>query len=120
YLPGQPPPPGSRATDAKGGARTIGNRFLSRDGLLERVQLLRPVADELGVSMAQLAVAWVLQNPNVAAAIIGASRPEQVRENVGASGVSIPAELMVRIDEALGDFVERDPGLTGVTPTRHR
>ena len=107
YRPGSAPPAGSRATDEKGGARFI-QRFL-RDDVLERVQALRPVADELGLSMAQLAVAWVLQNDNVAAAIIGASRPEQVAENVAASGVTIPAELLARIDEVLGDVVERDP-----------
>ncbi len=110
YRPGSAPPAGSRATDEKGGARFI-QRFL-RDDVLERVLALRPVADELGLSMAQLAVAWVLQNDNVAAAIIGASRPEQVAENVAASGVTIPAELLARIDEVLGDVVERDPART--------
>jgi aryl-alcohol dehydrogenase-like predicted oxidoreductase len=60
--------------------------------------------------MAQLAVAWVLQNPNVAAAIIGASRPEQVRDNVKAAGVTLDADVLARIDEVLGDVVERDPG----------
>ncbi|HEY0185986.1 MAG TPA: aldo/keto reductase family protein, partial [Cellulomonas sp.] len=95
YLPGQPLPAGSRATDEKGGARTV-RSFLDSPDLLQRVQDLRPIADELGLSLAQLAVAWVLQNPNVAAAIIGASRPEQVQENVKASGVTIPAELMAR------------------------
>ncbi|GII98056.1 aryl-alcohol dehydrogenase-like predicted oxidoreductase [Sediminihabitans luteus] len=110
YVPGQPLPAGSRATDEKGGSRFI-QRFMS-DDVLTRVQGLRPVADELGLSLAQLAVAWVLQNPNVAAALIGASRPEQVAENVKASGVTIPAELMARIDEVLGDVVERDPART--------
>ena len=62
--------------------------------------------------MAQLAVAWVLQNDNVAAALVGASRPEQVSENVKAAGVTIPPELMTRIDDALGDVVERDPSKT--------
>ena len=110
YTPGAEPPAGSRATDEKGGARFI-QRFL-RDDVLTRVQDLRPVADELGLTMAQLAVAWVLQNENVAAAIIGASRPEQVAENVAASGVTIPPELLARIDEVLGDVVERDPART--------
>ena len=110
YRPGAAPPAGSRATDEKGGARFI-QRYL-RDDVLERVADLQPVADELGLSMAQLAVAWVLQNENVAAAIIGASRPEQVTENVKASGVEIPAALMARIDEVLGDVVERDPART--------
>ena len=86
-------------------------RFL-RDDVLTRVQGLRPVAGELGLSMAQLAIAWVLQNPNVAAAIIGATRPEQVQDNVAAAGVTIDADVMTRIDEVLGDVVERDPTKT--------
>lgn len=110
YKPGEQPPAGSRATDEKGGADMI-QRFMN-DDVLGRVQALQPIADELGLSMAQLAVAWVLQNDNVAAAIIGASRPEQVSENVKASGVTIPAELRARIDDALGDVVERDPART--------
>jgi len=117
YRPGRRPPSGSRATDGNGGAQMI-TRFL-RDGVLERVEKLRPVADELSLTMAQLAVAWVLQNDNVSAALIGASRPEQVAENVAASGVVIPAELMARIDEALGDVVERDPAKTAAeSPVR--
>jgi aryl-alcohol dehydrogenase-like predicted oxidoreductase len=80
--------------------------------VLTRVQNLAPIARELDLSLAQLAVAWVLQNDNVATAIIGASRPEQVVENVKASGVTIPAELMGRIDEVLGDVVERDASRT--------
>jgi aryl-alcohol dehydrogenase-like predicted oxidoreductase len=110
YRPGQAPPEGSRATDDKGGARMI-EQFM-RDDVLTRVQELSPIADELGLSMAQLAIAWVLQNDNVAAALVGASRPEQVKENVRAAGVRIPDELMKRIDEALGDVVERNPGKT--------
>ncbi|MDF2092207.1 aldo/keto reductase family protein [Knoellia sp. 3-2P3] len=110
YRPGEQPPEGSRATDEKGGADMI-SRFM-RDDVLTGVQQLQPVADELGLSMAQLAVAWVLQNDNVASAIIGASRPEQVSENVKAAGVTIPDELMAKIDDALGDVVERDPGRT--------
>lgn len=118
YKPGQPPPPGSRATDEKGGADMI-KRFM-RDDVLTRVQNLAPVADDLGLSMAQLAIAWVLQNDNVAAAIIGASRPEQVHENVKAVGVRIPPEVMARIDEILGDVVQRDPGLTAQTTPKGR
>ena len=110
YRPGEELPSGSRATDDKGGADMI-KRFMN-DDVLGRVQQLQPVADELGISLAQLAVAWVLQNDNVSAAIIGASRPEQVTENAKASGVEIPAELLSRIDEALGDVVERDPAKT--------
>ncbi|GAA3210357.1 aldo/keto reductase family protein [Oerskovia jenensis] len=109
YLPGQPAPAGSRATDANG-SRFI-QQFMTED-VLTRVQQLKAVADELGLTQAQLAVAWVLQNDNVAAALIGASRPEQVAENVKASGVVIPAELLAKIDEILGDVVERDAGKT--------
>ena len=118
YKPGAPLPEGSRATDEKGGANTV-KGFLT-DEVLTRVQKLQPIAAELELSMAQLAVAWVLQNPNVAAAIIGASRPEQVAENVKASGVVIPAELMARIDEALGDVVVRDPGQTAARAPQSR
>jgi aryl-alcohol dehydrogenase-like predicted oxidoreductase len=110
YKPGAPLPEGTRATDASGGADTI-SRWL-QDDLLTRVQQLAPIAAELDLSMAQLAVAWVLQNDNVAAAIIGASRPEQVAENVKASGVKIPADALARIDAALGDSVIRDAALT--------
>lgn len=110
YVPGQPPPAGSRATDEKSGAKFI-DRFM-RDDILTRVQGLAPIAAELDLTMAQLAIAWVLQNPNVAAAIIGASRPEQIRDNAKASGIVIPAELMDRIDEVLGDVVERNPERT--------
>jgi aryl-alcohol dehydrogenase-like predicted oxidoreductase len=73
--------------------------------LLERVQRLRPIAEELGLSMAQLALAWVLREENVAAAIIGASRPEQVSDNAGASGVELDVEMLLQIDEILGDSV---------------
>lgn len=115
YLPGQPAPAGSRATDGHGGQRNIAG--FMQPTVLERVQLLRPIAAELGLEMSQLAIAWVLQNPNVATALVGASRPEQVAENVKASGVVIPAELMRAIDEALGDVVERDPAKT-VSPEK--
>ena len=118
YKPGQPPPAGSRATDEKGGATFI-RRFMD-DAVLSRVAELEPVAKELGLSQAQLAVAWVLQNENVAAAIIGASRPEQVAENVKAAGVTIPPELLARIDEVLGDVVERDPARTAQNAPQRR
>ncbi|MDN5571874.1 MAG: aldo/keto reductase, partial [Propionibacteriaceae bacterium] len=110
YVPGEDLPEGSRATDAKGGANMI-KRFMN-DDVLARVQQLKPIAEGLDLSMAQLAVAWVLANPNLAAAIIGASRPEQVTENVKASGVEIPADALAAIDEALGDVVVRDPAMT--------
>ncbi len=118
YLPGQAPPPGSRATDEKGGADMI-KRFMD-DDVLTRVQALKPVAEQLDLTMAQLAVAWVLQNDNVSAALVGASRPEQVHENVKAAGVRIPAEVMTRIDEVLGDVVERDASLTAKNSPRKR
>jgi aryl-alcohol dehydrogenase-like predicted oxidoreductase len=116
YKPGQEHPAGSRATDTKGGADMI-SRWLN-DDVLGRVQRLQPVADEAGLSLAQLAVAWVLQNPNVSAAIIGASRPEQVTENVKAAGVTLEAEAMKRIDEVLEGVVESDPGKTRSPATR--
>ncbi|ACZ21489.1 predicted oxidoreductase, aryl-alcohol dehydrogenase like protein [Sanguibacter keddieii DSM 10542] len=118
YAPGAELPAGSRATDEKGGANMI-KRFLD-DDVLRRVQELKPVADELDLSLAQLAVAWVLQNDNVAAALIGASRPEQVAENVKASGVVIPEELLTKIDTILGGVVERDPGKTAETAPKGR
>ncbi|GCD96303.1 aldo/keto reductase family protein [Embleya hyalina] len=116
YLPGQPPPAGSRATDDKGGQDFV-SRMLT-DDVLTRVQQLRPLADEAGLSLAQLAVAWVLQNPNVSAAIIGASRPEQVRENVKAAGVRLDESLLTRIDVILDPVVNRDPALTLSPSTR--
>ena len=109
YKPGQKPPEGSRATDENG------SRFMQRlmtDDVPTRVQQLKPVADGVGLSLAQLAVAWVLQNPNVASAIIGASRPEQVKENVKAAGVKLSADVMRKIDELLGPVVEKDPART--------
>jgi aryl-alcohol dehydrogenase-like predicted oxidoreductase len=118
YQPGQPPPAGSRATDSNGGADMI-SRFMN-DTVLSRVQGLKPIAESLDLSMAQLAVAWVLQNDNVAAALVGASRPEQVSENVKAAGVRIPDEAMRRIDEALGDIVESDPARTAEHSPRQR
>jgi aryl-alcohol dehydrogenase-like predicted oxidoreductase len=111
YLPGQPVPEGSRATDEKGGGAGFISRWL-KDDVLERVQQLRPIADDLGLSMAALAVAWVLQEDNVAAAIIGASRPEQVRDNVRASGVRLDADVTARIDEVLAPVALTDPALT--------
>ncbi|HVW44206.1 MAG TPA: aldo/keto reductase, partial [Amycolatopsis sp.] len=110
YKPGQPPPQGSRATDENGGA-TFVQRFL-RDEVLERVQQLEPLAAQAGLSLAQLAVAWVLRNPNVGSAIIGASRPEQVHENVKAAGVKLDADLLKAIDDVLDGVIQDDPRLT--------
>jgi aryl-alcohol dehydrogenase-like predicted oxidoreductase len=110
YKPGEDYPAGSRATDDKGGADMI-SRWMN-DDVLGRVQQLRPVADQAGLSLAQLAVAWVLQNDNVSAAIIGASRPEQVTENAKAAGVQLDVDTLKRIDEILDGVVERDPAKT--------
>ncbi|GAA1322660.1 aldo/keto reductase family protein [Leucobacter albus] len=107
YLPGQPVPEGSRATDQRSGARFIQD-FL-RDDLLTAVQRLKPIAADAGLTMPQLAIAWVLQNPNVAAALVGASRPEQLADTVKASGVTLDADTLAAIDAALADTVNRDP-----------
>jgi aryl-alcohol dehydrogenase-like predicted oxidoreductase len=110
YKPGQPHPEGSRATDQAGGADMI-SRWL-RDDVLNAVTKLAPIASDVGLTMAQLAVAWVLQNPNVSSAIVGASRPEQVTDNAAASGVSLEESVMKAIDEALADVVTTDPSHT--------
>jgi aryl-alcohol dehydrogenase-like predicted oxidoreductase len=110
YLPGQPPPAGSRATDDKSGADFI-SEWLT-DDVLTKVQELVPLAAEAGLTPAQLAVAWVLQNDNVGAAIIGATRPEQVHENVQAAGVKLDADLLVAIDKVLGGVAITDPAET--------
>ncbi|MDQ2982346.1 MAG: aldo/keto reductase family protein [Actinomycetota bacterium] len=103
YRPSEPPPSGTRmGSDQMGWAM---DRFRT-DEVLEAVQRLRPIADGLGITMAQLAIAWVLREPNVAAAIIGASRPEQVDDNAAASGVKLDAATLAAIDEAVGDLVE--------------
>jgi aryl-alcohol dehydrogenase-like predicted oxidoreductase len=116
YEPGAAPPEGSRATDEKGGADMI-KRFLD-DEVLTAVQGLRPVADDLGITMAQLAIAWVLANENVAGAIVGASRPEQVESNAAASGVTLDDDVLAKVDEVLGDVPTTDPAKTVSPPTR--
>ncbi|MCC3265085.1 aldo/keto reductase family protein [Arthrobacter gengyunqii] len=116
YKPGADLPEGSRATDAKGGAKMI-SRWM-KDDVLAGVQNLQPIADEVGLTMGQLAVAWVLQNPNVAAAIIGASRPEQVTSNVQAAGVVLKPDVLSRIDDAVGSLAERDPAKTQTPESR--
>src|SRR5690349_20927280 len=107
YLPGQPVPEGSRATDPHSGSEFI-KSFL-QDDILTAVQKLKPIAEEAGLSMPQLAIAWVLQNPNVAAALVGASRPEQLAETVKASGVKLDADTLAAIDDALAGTVHDDP-----------
>jgi aryl-alcohol dehydrogenase-like predicted oxidoreductase len=115
YKPGQPVPPGSRAADPKGGAAMI-DRWLSRPEVLRRVQDLAPIAADQGLTMAQLALAWVLTNRNVAAAIVGASQPEQISQAALAADRTLSAETMAAIDAALGDIVNRDPAGTGNSP----
>ena len=110
YLPGAPLPEGTRATDKKGGENII--KHFMTDEVLTAVQELKPVAEEAGLDLAQLALAWVLHNPNVAGAIIGASRPEQVASNAKATGVRLSDELISKIDLAVGHLAERNPAKT--------
>ena len=119
YLPGQPPPAGSRATDEKSGAAMI-SRFLG-DNLQANAAVaarLRDIAAAHGCTPAQLAIAWVLQNPNVSSAIVGATRPEQLADNVKAAGVKLEADVTKAIDAALDPVVERDPAKTQSPATR--
>lgn len=118
YLPGQPVPEGSRATDEKSGAEFI-KKFL-RDDVLTAVQRLKPVAEEAGLTLPQLGIAWVLQNPNVSAALVGASRPEQLADTVKASGVVLDADTLAAVDSALGDVVERDAAKTHESSPKRR
>lgn len=110
YLPGKKAPAGSRATDKKGGANMI-SRFMNNE-VLTAVQKLVPIAKKVDLTPAQLAIAWVLQNPNVSSAIIGATKPSQIKENVKASGVKLDASIMKEIDNAIGSIAERDPAKT--------
>ena len=107
YLPGKKAPAGSRATDKKSGAAMI-SRWM-KDDVLEAVQLLKPIAESVDLSMSQMALAWVLQNPNISSAIMGATKPAQIKDNVKASGVKLPPEVMKAIDGAIGKIAERDP-----------
>jgi aryl-alcohol dehydrogenase-like predicted oxidoreductase len=107
YLPGKKAPAGSRATDKKSGANFI-SRWMT-DDVLSAVQRLKPIADEVGLSISQLSIAWVLQNTNVSAAIMGATKPSQIKENVKASEVKLDSDVMKAIDKALGNLPERDP-----------
>lgn len=109
YKPGQPPPEGSRATNQQGASFI---KRLMADEILEAVADLQPIAGDNQMSMSQLALAWVLQNPAVSAAIIGATRPDQIQHNVKASGVALDEDTLHAIDDVLGAVVVRDPGLT--------
>ena len=107
YLPGKKPPSGSRATDKKSGAAMI-SRWM-RDDVLTAVQKLKPIAESVDLTMSQLALAWVLQNDNVSSAIMGATKPSQIKDNVKAAGVKLPIDVMTKIDHAIGAVAERDP-----------
>lgn len=115
YLPGQPAPAGSRAADPE--LAGIIEKFMS-DEVLTKVQNLKPLADELGLTMAQFALAWVLQNNNVSAAIVGASKPEQIESNIAAAGKTIPADIMQKVDEVLAGSIVSDPELNRSPETR--
>lgn len=109
YLPGQPAPDGSRGADERLGGMM--GKYLS-DDVLTRVQLLAPLAQKLELTMAQFALAWVLQNDNVASAIVGATRPDQITSNIQAVGVEIPAEIMQQVSEILSPVAVFDPSET--------
>ncbi|MBE1514587.1 aldo/keto reductase family protein [Nesterenkonia halotolerans] len=109
YLPGEAAPEGSRASDKEAGKFI--ERYMNKE-ILTAVQKLKPIAEDHGLNLAQLAVAWVLQNPNVASALVGASRPEQIASNVAAAGVTLDDAAMHSIDSVLGDLAQQDPSLT--------
>lgn len=110
YKKGAPVPEGSRATDKSGGADFVSGWL--REEVLEAVEKLEPIAQDMKLTMPALAIAWVLSNPNVSAAIVGASRPEQITENAKAAGLTLPEDVLSAIDYALGDLVKTDPALT--------
>lgn len=116
YLPGQPPPEGSRATDELSGKNFI-SRWLN-DDVLTKVQQLKPIAQQAGITMAQMSIAWVLKNKNVASAIVGATRPEQLDDNVKASGVVLDADTLKAIDKVLAGTIISDPRKTESPTTR--
>ena len=119
YRPGQPPPPDSRAAHSEMGAPMA---LVMTDERLEAVERLRPVADAAGLSLVELALAWALRRPELASAIVGATRPEQVHANAAAAGVELTPDTLAAIDEALGDAPVKEPTLapfakTGITHT---
>ena len=106
YLPGQPVPENSRAANEKV------NSFIQKlltDEVLTKVQELKPIAEQLGVTMAQFALAWVLQNKNVSSAIVGATTPDQIKSNLGAVGVEIPAEVMAKVTDIFASIAVTNP-----------
>jgi aryl-alcohol dehydrogenase-like predicted oxidoreductase len=100
YDPDAPPPPGTRATSEERGG--FMDRLMQRD-LLQAVQRLKPLAAEAGLTLSQFALAWVLREPNVASAIVGASRPEQVEENAAASGAVVDPSLFAEAERIVGE-----------------
>jgi aryl-alcohol dehydrogenase-like predicted oxidoreductase len=116
YDGGRSVPSASRFTSDDGGLKTE-HKFMQSE-VLQRVEKLKPIAEGLGVPLATLAVAWVLANPNVSAAIVGASRPEQLDDTVKAAGLVLSRETLDLIDGALGDVVERDPAKVESFPER--
>lgn len=118
YIPGEQPPAGSRATDDKGGANFV-KRFMDLE-TLQAVQRLKPIAAEAGLSMPQMAIAWVLANPNVAAALVGASRPEQLDETVKASAITLDTNTVEAINSALAGVSNQDPQATYSVSPRTR
>jgi aryl-alcohol dehydrogenase-like predicted oxidoreductase len=106
YLPGQPVPENSRAANEKV------NSFIQKlltDEVLTKVQELKPIADDMGITMAQFSLAWVLQNKNVASAIVGATTPEQITSNLGAVGIEIPQDVMAKVDSIFAGITVTDP-----------
>ena len=116
YLPGTPAPKDSRASNTEAAAGGI-SKYMT-DEALTAVQKLKPLADSLGLTMAQFGLAWVLANPNVSSAIVGASRPEQITDNVKAVGVEIPQDVMTQVDEILSGLIVTDPAETKSPPAR--
>jgi aryl-alcohol dehydrogenase-like predicted oxidoreductase len=119
YRPGQEPPADSRAASS---AMNFAMDRLMNDAVLEAAERLRPVAEQAGLSMAELALAWVLRRPEVASAIVGASRPEQVHANAAASGIELTPDTLAAIDEAMGDVPVKEPALAPLAQAgvRHR
>ncbi|WP_147104802.1 aldo/keto reductase family protein [Nesterenkonia populi] len=115
YLPGQPYPAGSRAAHEE--SAHFVEKYLNEE-ILTAVQRLRPIAEEHGLTLAQLAIAWVLSRPNVASALVGASRPEQIASNVAAAGVKLSEETMAAVDAVIGGLAQTDPSLTASPPER--